>query len=213
MGDFPKFVKPFLPANGGNVTFENVGLSNEALRLTWTYPLGVFGARNFAVGTECFLESATNIADVPDEHLLASISMAAILAGEVLPGTQEFLDAILGQGTKNFQTIVGEVKLKVLSGGAPNPAPVDDLTVGPQGTVFDVTFQRTVLLSSIKTVRFDAWSLCQYSNRVDAVDNAIYVVPGAVHKQFNLKKSQLGAAGSTNRNNVVDWIQNQGFWV
>lgn len=210
---FPKFVRPFLPSNGGNAEFQNVGQTNELLRLTWTYPLGVFGAKNFAVGTECFLESATDLNDVPEEHLLSSISMAAILAGEVLPGTQEFLDAILGQDTKNFQTIVGEVKLKVLSGGAPNPAPVDDLNIGPQGTVFDVTFQRTALLGNTRVVRFDAWSLCQYSNRVDSVDHMVYIVPGAVHKAFNLKKSQLGAVDSANRTSVIDWIQNQAFWV
>lgn len=211
---FPKFVKPFLAANGGNVEFQNVGQANEVLRLTWHYPdPNVFGQKNFAVGTECFLESATDLADVPDEHLLASLSMAAILAGEVLPATQEFLDAILGQNTKNFQTIVGEVKLKAASSGFVNPEPVDDLTIGPQGTVFDITFQRVALTGNTSKRRFDAWSICQYANRVDSVDNMVYVVPGAVHKEFGLKKSQLGSAGSANRNAVVSWIQNQGFWV
>lgn len=202
----PKLVKPF------SANFTNVGSSEERLHLSWTYPLGVFGEFSFLVGTECFLETATDIASVPEEHLLASISMAAILAGEVLPGSVEYLDAVTEQNTKNFQTIVGEVRLKPEAVGFKNPQPVDDLSIGPPGTVFDIVFQRGTG-TNLKTVRADAWTLSQYGNRVDEIFNMVYVVPGAVHKALGFKKSQLGAADSANRQAVIDFIQAQYFWV
>lgn len=203
---FPKLVKPF------TAEFTNVGLSNESLRLTSTYPLGVSWERSFLVGTECFLESPNEIALVPDEQLIASLAMSAILAGEILPGTKEFKDAITNQDSKYFQTIVGDVRLKAESAGFYNPNLVDDLTVGPEGTVFDVTFQRGTT-SNTKVVRIDAWSISQYGNRVDSVDHASYVVPGAIHKELNLKKSQLGAAESANRQAVIDFVASKAFWV
>lgn len=202
---FPKYINPF------TATFINVGTSNERLRLTSTYPLGMFWERTFLVGTECFLEdpaSSTSLAGVPDEHLLASASMCAILAGGVLPGTQEFNAAIGDQSTMNFQTIVGNVKLKS------NPVAVDDLTVGPPGTVFDLEFMRVGSSSNTKVVRSDAWTICQYDNRVDSVDHASYCVPGAIYKQFpTLKKSNLGEAESANRTAVSNWVASQRFWV
>lgn len=202
----PKLVKPF------TANFVSVGTSEEGLRVSWNYPEGQQGEFTFRVGETCFLESPTDIASVPEEHLLASLSMAAILAGEAMPGTVEFLDAVTEQNTKNFQTIVGEVRLKPETSGFKNPQPVDDLNVGPQGTVFDVVFQRGTG-TNIKTVRTDAWTLSQYSNRVDSVFHMVYVVPGAVHKQLGLKKSQLGESDSANRLAVINFIQNQYFWV
>lgn len=203
---FPKLVKPY------TASFENVGTANERLKLQWTYPLGVYGAYQFLVGTDCFLEDPTLVSMIPDEQLLASLSMSAILAGEVLPGTGEFLDAVSSQGTKNFQTIVGEVRLKPETVSFRNPQPVDDLTIGPSGTVFDIVFQKGTG-SNTKTIRTDAWSISQYSNRIDSVYHSVYVVAGALHKQFGFKKSELGAAESQNRTDVINWISSKEFWI
>lgn len=205
----PKLVKPFTVVN-----WQNIGIpGEERLRVGWTYPLGQTGEFSFLVGVDCFLETATDISSVPEEHILASISMAAILAGEVLPGTIEYLAAVTEQDTKNFQTIVGEVKLKAETSSFRNPNPVDDLNVGPPGTVFDIVVQRSALLSNTRTIRADAWTLSQYGNRIDSVGHMVYVIPGAVHKEFNLKKSQLGPAESDNRNAVIAFINAQEFWV
>ena len=202
----PKYVNPF------TASFTGVGGSDEYLHVTWTYPLGVFGEKYFRVGVECFLEDVTSITSVPEEQLIASLSMAAVLAGEVLPGTIEYLDAVTQQDTKNFQTIVGEVRLKPQTASFINPAPVDDLNYGPAGTVYDITFQKGTGTNT-KVVRTDYWSISQYGNRVDDIYSMVYVVPGACHKQFSFKKSDLGASGSTNRNSVIDFIASRKFWV
>lgn len=198
---FPKNVAIFTGS------FVNVGLSNEQFKVQWNYPGTTFGTKSFNVGSEIFLETATNMASVPDEQLISSLSMSAILAGEILPGTQEFLDSILGQDNKYFQTIVGDAKLKIA------PTPVSDPSVGPEGTVYDLQFARNALLSSTKTVRADTWSICQYGNRVDSPDHAVGCVPGSIHAEFGFKKSQLGADGSANRLSVIAWLASQRFWI
>ena len=207
---FPKLVKPF------TASFYDVGLSTERLRIFWTYPLGVPNEFYFTVGTQCFLEdptSSSSLSLVPDEQLLSALGMNAILAGEVLPGTSEFYDAVQTQEDKYFQTIVGDVRLKAKTASVNNPTLVQDLTYGQEGTVFDVTFQRGTSSTNIKTVRTDAWTISQYSNRVDSAAHSVYNVPGAIHKILNLKKSQLGAADSANRKAVIDFVAAQPFWV
>jgi len=202
----PKYTNPF------TANFTGVGSVDEYLRLSWIYPLGVPGEKLFKVGVQCFLEDVTSITSVPDEHLIASLSMAAILAGEILPGTVEYVAAVTQQDTKNFQTIVGEVRLKPQTVSFLNPQPVDDLNYGPAGTVYDITFQKGTGTNT-KVVRTDAWSISQYGNRIDDIYSMVYCACGALHKQFGFKKSDLGAAGSTNRNSVIDFIATQKFWI
>lgn len=203
---FPKKVKIF------QAEFVDVGLPTEGLRVFWTYPEGnppegnPPGNRLFSVGTDVFLETLTSMTQVPDEHLLASVSMSAILAGGVLPGTVEYLQAIVDQESANFQTIRGAAKIKSVT-------PVVDPAIGPIGTVFDVEFQRVGANTDTKIVRADTWVLSQYSNRVDNAAISVDCVPGALHKEFAFKKSQLGAEGSANRQAVIDFVAAQYFWV
>lgn len=199
---FPKYVKIY------TAQFYDVGESTENLRVSWNYPdyPNNPGNHSFLVGTEIFLESPVNCSQVPDEQLMASLSMSAILSG-ALPGTSEFFDAVTVQDTKNFQTIIGDVKLKQ------NPTPVIDQSIGPDGTVYDILFCKAAQVSNTKTVRTDAWNLSQYSNRVDSGAHAVYCVAGALHKEFGFKKSQLGAAGSANRQAVIDFVAGRYFWV
>jgi hypothetical protein len=196
---FPKYLAPFSAA------WDNIGDVDETLRISWLYGASP-GVKSFIVGSDIFLEDQTAIASVPDEQLLSSISMGAILAGGVLPGTQEFMNMMSDQSTTNFQTIVGNAKLKSV-------ASASDTNVGPEGTVFDLEFYRVGNSSAVKVVRSDAWSICQYDNRIDSCAHAVDCVPGALHKQFAFKKSQLGAAGSANRDSVVAWLASQRFWV
>lgn len=205
---FPRQVAIF------TASFDNVGDVDETLKINWSYEYapGVFatGQKQFIVGTECFLEDPAgtgSLATVSDEQLLASVSMCAILAGEVLPGTQEFINALGEQSTMNFQTIVGNVKFKS------NPNAVVDASVGHLGLVYDLEFMRVGSSTNTKMVRTDAWTICQYGNRENSPAHSSPVVPGAIHKQFGFKKSQLGAANSANRQSVIDWVATQKFWT
>lgn len=205
MANFPKLVAIF------NANWIDAGLSEEYLRISWNYA-GNAGEFHFRSGQDIFLENPANTSQIPDQQLISSISMGGILAGKLLPGTQEYFNAmtidpsnILDQ-RRFFQTIIGDVQLKTVT-------PVDDLSQGPQGTVFDMTFNKKNSANNTKTIRTDAWTLSDYDNRVNAVPNMLHVVPGAVHTQFGFKLSQLGAAGSANRQSVVDFIATRKFWV
>lgn len=196
---FPKQVAVF------TAQFLDVGTVDEVLKVSYNYPTGNPGNHSFAVGTEIFLETATNMSQVDEEQLICSLSMASILAS-ALPGTFEYIDAVTNQGQKYFQTIIGNATLKTVT-------PVIDATIGPMGTVYDLTFNKVGSNNNTKTIRTDAWTISQYSNRVDSPAHAIYCIPGAVHKEFGFKKSQLGADGSANRQAVIDFIAAQKFWV
>lgn len=197
---FPKKVAIFTAA------FGDEGLASEFLQVSWNYPTGNPGSRTFHVGADIFLETLTSMSQVPDDHLLASASMMAILAGEILPGTAEYLNAVVNQEVMNFQTIRGNAKIKSVT-------PVIDATIGPMGTVFDIEFARVGSNTDTKTVRADAWALSQYANRADSGAVAVDCVPGALHKEFGFKKSQLGAVNSANRQAVIAYVANTLFWV
>lgn len=192
---FPKLKKHF------TATFEDVGTPEEMLRLRWFNADGTPGVVNFRVGLDVFLESPTLVSQVPDEQLLASLSMSAILGGGVLPGTSEFNAAIVNQESKNFQTIIGNVLLKSLT------LLPDEL---PKGTIYDCVFQKVGAASNTKLVRADAWSISQYENRVDSGAHSVYVVPGSIHKQFALKASELTLE---NRAAIEEYVANKTYWV
>jgi hypothetical protein len=208
MSNFPKKVAVY------TASFENIGQSNETLKIQWNYPNSPAnpGSRSYIVGIDCFLESPSDTSQVPDEHLIASISMMAILAG-ARPGTKEFIDAISNQDTAYFQTIIGSVKLKTSTDSVPNPMPVSDINYGPTGTVFDITFLKQGTSTNMKVVRADAWSISDYDNRVDSAVHAVDCIPGAIHKGLGLKKSQLGIVDSANRQAVIAFVAAQLFWV
>jgi hypothetical protein len=203
---FPKQVKPF------TCQFLNVGAPNEALRVSWTHPFGISDHFDFLVGSTCFYEdpsSSGSLALVPDEHFIASLSMMSILAGGLLIGTNEFKAAFQAQDTPYFQMAVGLVKLK------DDPVLVGT-TVTPEGlaNLYNVTFYRNGQVNNTKTVEIDTFTGSQYSNRVDSCPHAVYCVAGAIFKQFpTMKKSNLGAADSQNRQDVIDWLPTKEFWV
>lgn len=191
---------------GFTAQFENIGDPDEALRLLWTDDNNQQGNAVFTVGEHCFLESPLNASQVPDEHLISSIRMMAVLAGGILPGTQEYLNAVGDQSTMNFQTIIGNVKIKSVTA-------VLDALYGPPGTVFDIEFVKVGSNNNVKTVRTDAWNLSDYKDGNLNFAYAANCVPGMLHKVLGLKKSQLGAADSANRLAVLDAIANQKFWI
>lgn len=191
-------------------TFDNIGDPDETLKVISTYPLGVQVVKQFLVGVDCFVEdvaASNSLSLISDEILIAHLSMCAILAGGVLPGTQEFVNALGDQSTTNFQTPVGNVKLKS------NPVAVSDLSVGADGTVYDIEFMRVGQSTNTKVVRAAWWDHCQYANREDSPAHAAPVVPGAIWKSLALKKSQLGGSGSANRQAVIDLVAASRFWV
>jgi hypothetical protein len=200
MANFPVY------KTGLVASWENIGDVDEELKITWVDDQGFPGVHHIMVGTDAFLESPVNTSQVPDDQLLCSIRMAAILGGEVLPGTQEYLDVVDNQGTRYFQTIIGNIKIKTVTS-------VVDATYGPLGTVFDLEFQKVGAATNVKTVRTDAWTLSQYNNGSANYAYAACVIPGMLHKVHGFKKSDLGASGSANRNAVIATIAAQKFWI
>lgn len=197
---FPRYRPGFL------AQFENIGDPDETLKINWTDDNNQPGNVSFIVGQDCFLESPTLVSQVPDEHLLSSIRMMAILAGEILPGTEEYLAAMGEQSTMNFQTCMGNVKIKTIT-------PVVDAQIGPLGTVFDIQFMKVGASTNTKTIRADAWSLSQYKDGDLNFAYAANCIPGMLHKVFGFKKSDLGAANSANRDAVIAQIVSQSFWI
>lgn len=191
---------------GFTAQFMDIGEATEALRLFWLDDNGQNGNVSFPVGVACFLESPTLTSQVPDDHLLSSIRMSAILAGEILPGTQEYLAAMGDQSSMNFQTIIGNVKIKTITA-------VADANYGPAGTVYDIEFTKVGSNTNTKTVRADVWSLSQYNGGDLNFAYAANCVPGMLHKVLGLKKSQLGAAESANRTAVIDLVAATKFWI
>jgi hypothetical protein len=200
MASFPRY------RTGFTASFNGIGDPDESLRIQWTDDMQSNGQVFFTCGTDVFLESATQMSQVPDDHLLASIRMMAILAGEILPGTQEYLNAMGDQSSANFQCIIGNAKIKTIT-------PVIDPVYGPPGTVFDMEFMKVGASTNTKTVRADAWTLSQYRDGNLNFAWAANCIPGMIHKVLGLKKSQLGAADSANRLAVIDAIQTQKFWI
>jgi hypothetical protein len=200
MASFPRY------RTGFTASFNGVGDPDESLRIQWTDDMQGNGQVFFTCGTDCFLESPTLMSQVPDDQLLSSVRMMAILAGEILPGTQEYLDAMGDQSTMNFQCIIGNSKIKTITA-------VLDAVYGPPGTVFDIEFMKVGASTNTKTVRADAWTLSQYRDGDLNFAWAANCIPGMLHKVLGLKKSQLGAVDSANRTLIIDTIQSQKFWI
>lgn len=200
MAAFPKY------KTGFTAEWNAIGELDESLRVFWTDDNSQQGNVYFTVGTDVFLESPSNMSQVPEEHLLSSIRMSAILAGEILPGTQEYLVAMGEQSSMNFQCVIGNAKIKTIT-------PVIDSNYGPAGTVYDIEFMKVNASSNVKTVRADAWTLSQYNNGSNNFAYAANCIPGMLHKVLGFKKSDLGAENSANRNSVISTIANQKFWI
>lgn len=225
----PRHLKLFAPSEGGNVTFEDIGealeiggdgLPNagEHLKVTFKQPDGSTGIKRFYNNFDIFLEdngsSPPNnhpISNIPDDQLLACCSMAAILAGEVHPGTKEFLDQIASdQNNKNFQTILGDCKLKSVT-------IVDeaDLNVGESpGNFYNVEFQRKGQGGNTKTVKADVINISKYQNRANNYSLAACCAPGALTEEFGkLITSDLGDESSQIRQDIITFLKNQRFYA
>ena len=192
---------------GFSAFFEDVGTEDEVLKITWYDPeTSTYGSEeSYIVGQDVFLEDPVTAADVPRDQIVAAISMGAILAGGVVPGTQEYIDMFITQDTKFVQSIVGDLKLLSVD-------LYDDPAQAP-GTIYDLTFHRKGQTGNQVTVRADTRELSDYSNRVNSFNVTRNVIPGALHKEFGYKASALGLADSTQRQNVIDFIANTRFWI
>ena len=219
----PRHLKLFCPTQGGLVRWEDIGdplelqdgmpVGGESLVVRWKQPDGSTGEMKFYATHDIFLEDTDGAAppnshplsNVPDCQLLACCSMAAILAGEVHPGTYEFLKQVASdQNDNNFETILGEAKLKSVSIVEEADLPMG----GTPGLFYDIEFQRTGQGSNTKTVRSDIVNISKYSNRSNIYDLSVSCVPGAVTREFGKKTvSDLGAAGSQLRNDIVAFVE------
>ncbi len=200
------FLKP-RQRKGYRAFFEDVGTVDEVLKITWyDSETNTYGPEiSYIVGQDVFLEDPTTASDVPTDQIVASISMGAILAGSVVPGTQEFSDMFIDQETRFIQSIAGDLKLQsVTLFEDPNQSP---------GTIYDLVLNRKGQTGNTVTLRADQRELSDYTNRVNSFNHSHAVIPGALHKQFGYKKSQLGAEGSAARLAVIEYVANTCFWV
>lgn len=233
--DFPRHLKLFDPSYGGFARFVDVGealqvangvpIGGEALEVRWLQPKSAADALNGVQDTlvshkfynkfDIFLEnngSTAPISQIPDEQLLASLSMASILEG-LHPGTDNFLTK-LGEEQENmwFETILLDCKLKskalVITG---NPM--------TEGMYYDLEFMKTGQSTNTKMVRADIVDICQYGTRKSDYSFSVYCVPGAVTRPTNiggfgkLKTSDLGAANSQIRQDICNMIQGCNFYA
>lgn len=201
MANFPKKIALFETA-----TFRDIGSPDEVLEITWTNPDSSPGLKSFDVGTEVFFDGTATLADVPIDQYIASLSMAAILAGGALPGTKEYDEQLgINQLDENFQSIAGPFKIDTVT-------LVSDTSIGPDGTVYDIKVKKTSGNQN-HTFRADAWTLSDYDNRASLYNVTADCVPCALHAQFGFEKGDLGASGSANRNSVIDFIKTHKFWA
>lgn len=224
----PRQLQLLNPVNGGSVTFRDIGEAleidpssgfpnaGENIECRWIQPGGTIGLKKFYHKFDIFLETIAGavppnnhpLLNVPDEQLIACCSMAAILAGEVHPGTKEYLTQIASdQNDKNFETSLGEVKLKTVT-------IVNTGNQATDGNFYDVVFQRTGQGSNIKVVRSDVVSISKYQNRSNAYDISICCVPGALNRNFGKQTtSQLGGDGSQARLDIISFLETQRFYA
>lgn len=228
ISNVPRSLKLFHPSNNGFAEFRDIGealeidpssgLPNagEHLVVEWQEPGGTTGHKKMYAGFDIFLDNGSGgtppnnhpISNIPDEHFISSCSMAAILAGEVHPGTKEYLTQIASdQNDNNFETILGEVKIKSVT-------IVDTGNQATDGNFYDIVFQRTGQGSNTKTVRADVVSISRYQNRSNSYAISACCAPGAVTREFGKKTiSDLGSEGSQLRIDIINFLQDQRFYA
>jgi hypothetical protein len=226
----PRKLQLFNPANGGDVFFTDIGEAleidqqnglpeaGESLVVKWTNPETTQQSTlRFYHNFHIFLQTVAGgvpgnsepISRIPDEQLLASCSMGAILAGEVHPGTYEFLNQVASdQNTKDFQTILLACKIKGVS-------LVNESQLAPEqyGKFYDIEFMRTGQSGNTKVVRSDIVEISKYINRASDFTLSVHCVPGAITTQFGkLITANLGASDSQTRLDIIDWVKNMRFY-
>lgn len=221
----PRYLKLFSPACGGDVTWRNIGdplelrdnvpTGGESLQVKWTEPDGSTSCKSFYVGVDLSLDDNGEtppddypLANVPDEQFLASTSMAAILAGQVHPGTDEYLLKVPSQENElTFKTVLGDAKIKSIT-------LVDTGDPNTDGSIYDVEYMRVDQPDNTKTVQSDALTLSQYENRSGSHAISVNCVPSAITAHFGKKtQADLGDAESTLRSDIVEWLKEQRFYV
>lgn len=195
----PKQIKAF------TCSFQNEGEVDETLDVFWVNPDGSGGQQGFLVGTDILLDDVSEMSYVPDDQLLASVSMGAILSGEVLPGSAEFND-IMGtnQDTKNFQTIIGNAVLKSVTA-------VDTGDPNTDGRIYDLEFNKKGSVNNVKVVRADVWNISQYTNRSGNYALSAHAVPGAIKTEFG--SYDKGNLDASKRQDIIDFVAGRRFWV
>ena len=181
-----------------SVQWQNIGEEDESLDVRFYQPDGSIGLMQFAVGADAFLENPNDqnaILAVPEDELVSCTSTACIIPG-IIAGSKEFERVHIDQGDKNFQTIVGDVKITGYS------YPDGDTT----GLLIDVEYQK-VGKATKRTVQTDIHILSNYAQRRANYAMSMCCIPGALHREFGYKKSDLGADGSTERQNVEAYLK------
>lgn len=201
MSNFPLYKTGFIGS------WQNIGeIGEETLDVEWFNPDGSRGVSHFLCNQDIFLEDTSDMTSVPDDQIVMCCSMASILAGGVLPGTKEYEDMLVNQENKFIQSIIGNVKLKSIE-------PYDNDPNAEEGFLWKLTFNKSGQSNNTKEVIADFRSLADYDNRVNSFNHSVQCVPAALHTEYGYKLSDLGSAGSQERQNVIDFIASRKFWI
>ena len=221
----PRHFRLFHPDNGGDARFLDVGeaiefqdgepVGGESLEVSWKEPDGTTGRKKFYVGHGIFLDlsgvaSSEEMELVPDDQLLACASMAAILAGEVHPGTKEFLTQIASeQNNKNFQTILNkDSKIKSVT-----DVPAAELQVGQsEGFFYDLEFMQVGQSADVKVVRSDIVAISKYEQRANSYQLSACCAAPAVVQEFGVNPD-LGDESSQIRADIIAFLKDQRFYA
>lgn len=221
----PRQFRLFSPQNGGDVRWLDVGdpiefqdgepVGGESLEVSWKEPDGTTGRKKFYVGHDIFLDltgvaSNQEVALIPEDQLLACCSMAAILAGEVHPGTKEFLTQIASdQNSKNFESVIGkDIKLKSVVATDPSL-----LEPGQsEGFFYDIEFMQVGQSADVKVVRSDIVGISKYAQRANSYQLAACCAAPAAVREFGVNPA-LGDETSQIRADIVDFLKEQLFFA
>lgn len=177
--------------------------SNLSLQLTYTNEFGNLQAFLLLAGNasrtgDLCLPNGKTIQDINRDALIASIRMATFI-GSVIPGSKEWLDAMTtGQDTMNFQTALGNVKIKEIR-------IISDVQV-------ELDMVKAGTSTPIQTIVTDFSEIGTYSF---APDTQLRCAAGAIEKQFaSYVHDYPGTVLSqSQKDDVAAYVKTLALWV
>lgn len=176
-----------------------------SLRVTFTNELGQlqnisFQTRNAGEGNfgEICLPNGMDVNDLPEDAIIASIRMAALIAGATA-GSGEFMDMFIGQeGTRDLQTAIGNCK-------------VDDCRMIDDAE-FEVDVKKKGTNNPVRTILTDHSAISRYTFTPDTQLN---IIPGAVEVEYGnyVHDYPDDVLTQQQKDDIVDFVMSLEPWV
>lgn len=139
----------------------------------------------------------TNLGPRYEDILRAHTRMACLVAGQAVPGSQEFTSALLSGQTQNLQTAMGVTKVNG------EPTPLTDQTC-------KIPFRTGT--GPVCEVEVDYADLCNYQF---APETQLLSVPGSVRKAFSTYVHDYPTTilSATRREEIVEYVMSLTPWI